>query len=360
MIQDLSKDYDRVDISLLEKALQRICIPSETIAFILNLFTNCSNRIIFEDWIGDPYDVITGIDQGDSICPLLWVIYYDPMFEVINSSNFPGIDYVSTIPKKCFFLKIQDHTDDNNIIKETLSHKVLGYLDDTTWLAQDLSSLKDNLMIAHSFYQLANIHINKDKTIMLANKHAKKIIKNDLNSPVTHIEIEFGLTIKVPLIAKHKVTQILEVYFNPDDCHKTSTKKICNMINYVTMLIRKKKLTYDHIIYIINKVIIPRIEYLSQHFMLSINQCNKINISLRSILKQSLGLPKSTFNSVLHSNIYPNIINFFDHQLKVQSSLLVAQANNPHTSSTLKFLFLLCQQKYWLPDAPINFFDMFF
>jgi ribonuclease HI len=93
--------------------------------------------------------------------------------------------------------------------------------------------------------------------------------------------------------------------------------------------------------------------------MLSINQCNKINISLRSTLKQSLNLPKSTFNSVLHSTIYPNIVNFFDHQLKVQSSLLVAQANNPHTSNTLKFLFLLCQQKFWLPNSPINFFDLF-
>ncbi|CAB4436858.1 unnamed protein product [Rhizophagus irregularis] len=248
---------------------------------------------------------------------------------------------------------------DKDKITETLSHKVLGYLDDTTWLAETLSDLMDNLKIAHGFYELANIHLNKDKTIILANKHARKLLRRDLPNPVTHINIEFGSTISVPLLAKHKATRILGVHFNADDCHSQSVKKIYNTINYVTMLIRKKKLTHDHVIYVINKVIIPRIEYLSQHFMLSINQCNKINISLRSTIKHSLNLPKSTFNSVLHSNIYPHIVNFFDHQLKVQSSLLVAQANNPHTSNTLKFLFLLCQQKFFLPNSLINFFDLF-
>ncbi|EXX61835.1 hypothetical protein RirG_005840 [Rhizophagus irregularis DAOM 197198w] len=135
MIQDLSKAYDRVNIPLLEKSLQRICIPSPIITFIINLFTNRTNQVIFEDWIGDPYDVLTGIDQGESICPLLWVIYYDPLFEAINNSVFPGIEYTSHIPRSCFFPKPENH-DDNDIIKETLSHKVLGYLDDTTWLAE--------------------------------------------------------------------------------------------------------------------------------------------------------------------------------------------------------------------------------
>ncbi|PKK59981.1 hypothetical protein RhiirC2_794015 [Rhizophagus irregularis] len=262
------------------------------------------------------------------------------------------------MPRTCYFPKVDNDQDMTDNIEETLSHKVLGYLDDTTWLAENLTDLVSNLKIADSFYQLANIHINKEKTMILANKYAKKIINNNSVAPIDHIDLEFGSTIiKVPILAKYKAARILGVHLNPDDCHNTSTKKIFNMINYVIMLIRKKKLTHDHVIYVINRVIIPRIEYLSQHFMLSINQCNKINISLRSTIKQSIGLPKNIFNSVLHSNIYPNIVNFFDHQLKVQSSLLVAQANNPHTSNTLKFLFLLCQQKYCIKNKGIMFLD---
>ncbi|CAG8781783.1 17662_t:CDS:1, partial [Rhizophagus irregularis] len=58
-------------------------------------------------------------------------------------------------------------------------------------------------------------------TVILANKHAKKIIKNGASSSPTHIDIEFGSVIKVPLLAKYKAARILGVYFNPDDFHKT-------------------------------------------------------------------------------------------------------------------------------------------
>lgn len=86
MIQDLSKAYDRVDIPLLTLALKRICISQKIITFITNLFTDRNNQVIFQfqDWLGDQYDIITGIDQGESIFPLLRAIYYDPMFEAIN------------------------------------------------------------------------------------------------------------------------------------------------------------------------------------------------------------------------------------------------------------------------------------
>uniref|UniRef100_U9TV77 Uncharacterized protein n=1 Tax=Rhizophagus irregularis (strain DAOM 181602 / DAOM 197198 / MUCL 43194) TaxID=747089 RepID=U9TV77_RHIID len=83
--------------------------------------------------------------------------------------------------------------------KESLSLKVLGYLDDTTWLAENLNQLKHNLKIADNFYQLANILINKEKTIILANRHARKKLTTDSSRSITHIEIEFGSKIKVPI-----------------------------------------------------------------------------------------------------------------------------------------------------------------
>ncbi|CAB4409390.1 unnamed protein product [Rhizophagus irregularis] len=91
MIQDLSKAYDRVDIPLLKKALERICIPSNIISFILLLFTNRSNRVIFEDWIGEPYDIIT------------------------------GINYTSSIPRTCYFPNNINPMDEDKITETSLS-----------------------------------------------------------------------------------------------------------------------------------------------------------------------------------------------------------------------------------------------
>ena len=48
-----------------------------------------------------------------------------------------------------------------------------------------------------------------------------------------------------------------------------------------------------------------------------------ISISLlSSVFKQATILPKNIYNSVVHSTIYPNIINIFDNQIKAQASLL--------------------------------------
>lgn len=273
MIQDLSKAYDRVNISLLQCALKRICIPEKIITFIINLFTNRKNQVLFEDWIGDAYDVINGIDQGESICPLLWVIYYDPMFEKINTLDFDGVNYTTTLPKRF------DDDDPEDVIRESFSAKVLGYLDDTTWLADNLKNLQHNLNIADDFYQFASIKINKSKSVIL---HNRKLDERMLN-------LQFGSeAVDVKLLPYGQGTRILGVYLSANDSNSTTIAKINSMVNC------KKKLTHDHIIYVINKVIIPRIEYLSQHTFLPHSYCNKLNSKLQKIFKNSLQLPNNT------------------------------------------------------------------
>lgn len=153
-----------------------------------------------------------------------------------------------------------------------------------------------------------------------------------------------------------KGTRILGVYLHADGNNSTTIAKINKMVNYTSFLIRRKKLTHDYVIYVINKVIIPRIEYLSQHIFLPSSYCTKLNSKLGTLFKNSLQLPHNTYNLVIHSRIYPHIVNIFDNQLKAQSSLFLAQANCPHTSNIIKFLMLLSQYQY---NLPFNFFDFF-
>lgn len=81
--------------------------------------------------IGGPFNIITGIDQEESICPLLWVIYYDPMFEAINSPH-QGISYTASLPT---YIPSADSID---IYQLKLEYKLQGYLDDTTWITDNI------------------------------------------------------------------------------------------------------------------------------------------------------------------------------------------------------------------------------
>ena len=76
LFQDLSKAYDRVNIFMLQKAMRQLKIPETFINLITNLFTNRKNHIFTTVGTTSPYELLTRIDQGEIISPLLWCIYY--------------------------------------------------------------------------------------------------------------------------------------------------------------------------------------------------------------------------------------------------------------------------------------------
>ena len=87
LFQDMSKAFDRVNIYMLQKAMARLKIPPSAIALISGLFLNWKNTVFTTFGNTDLYDVLVGIDQGEVISPLLWVIYYDPLLARIQQTD---------------------------------------------------------------------------------------------------------------------------------------------------------------------------------------------------------------------------------------------------------------------------------
>jgi len=69
--QDMSKAYDSVHIPLLKIALQRLKIPDKIVTLITEIFTNRSNYVITNFGNTEKYPVHDGVDQGETIAPLL-------------------------------------------------------------------------------------------------------------------------------------------------------------------------------------------------------------------------------------------------------------------------------------------------
>ncbi|CAB4416831.1 unnamed protein product [Rhizophagus irregularis] len=94
--QDISKAFDSVDLSMLHFALQRIRLPPSTVNFLISLFTKRTNHVFTAHGVTPAYRVRIGIDQGEVISPLLWVIYIDLLLTVLkNEMKDP---YVLTAP----------------------------------------------------------------------------------------------------------------------------------------------------------------------------------------------------------------------------------------------------------------------
>src|SRR6185436_19798927 len=85
--QDISKAYDSMSSLALQKAMERIKIPTQIITILNSILANRSNRVITFYGLTDPYIVHDGIDQGDTISPLLWKIYYDLLLDAVKRSD---------------------------------------------------------------------------------------------------------------------------------------------------------------------------------------------------------------------------------------------------------------------------------
>src|ERR1043165_6196891 len=139
-LQDMSTAYDRVNICMLQHAMNRIKLPPLFIHFITNLFTNRSNRVFTPFGLTDPYNILVGIDQGEVICPLLWYIYYDPLLSFIQNSTSLGYELKSNN-----WSSIDDIISDSQTSPLQERIPVTAFIDNTTWIAKFIADLQEIL-----------------------------------------------------------------------------------------------------------------------------------------------------------------------------------------------------------------------
>ena len=96
LCQDMSKAYDSVHIATLKKTLKRIKIPEQITKILLSILNNRTNTVITCHGNTEEYKVEDGIDQGDTISPILWRIFYNPLLSRIQKIH---TGYTITIKK---------------------------------------------------------------------------------------------------------------------------------------------------------------------------------------------------------------------------------------------------------------------
>ena len=64
--------------------MERIKIPNKAMAFIINLFKDRILKTITDYGLTQEIIAGDGLDQGETISPLLWRIFYDPLLNKIQ------------------------------------------------------------------------------------------------------------------------------------------------------------------------------------------------------------------------------------------------------------------------------------
>ncbi|EXX56981.1 hypothetical protein RirG_211360 [Rhizophagus irregularis DAOM 197198w] len=307
--QDMGKAYDRVNIFQLKKVMDRIKIPNDFSSLILELFKDRKNQVITAYGKTAPYDVLTGIDQGECI-------YYDPLLAEIDKQQL-GYN-ISCISKSV----VQE---EGVINQQNVS--IMAYMDDTQWITDEKSKLEKMLYIADTFYRLNDIQINKEKSeLMMRTTTEKRKYSHNYNDKIS---IKFGREeINIKAKHPHEPMRILGVYFNIEHDGNYLMFKIKNEIDHLVNLMYKKKITDKHILYIFNRIIISRVEYWSQVMALSKTQTEALIIPFRRMFKNKLKFARSAPNAILDNPYIYGYRDFYDNQLQAKITDFCIQLND--------------------------------
>src|ERR1044072_2210189 len=338
----MSKAYDRVNICMLQHAMNRIKLPQLFIRFITNLFTNRTNQIFTPFGLTDPYNLLVGIDQGEVICPLLWCIYYDPLLAHIQNHTTLGYEINTNN-----FLNVGEMI--NNTPNGTLSERVpdTAFIDDTTWIAKSVEDLQSILTIANSFCILNDILINDDKATLLTNNKdcAGKQVTRRFNSTLSVIKTE-------PM---QQATRILGVWISMITSKTVVTDQLKEEINKDCNYLWSKKVTDKQMLYIFNTVIVPRLEFKSQLTFISESMIHYITEPFRILFKHKLSMNKCSPNALLTNPLIYNYRDLYDAQIQAKVSNLETQLNDTSiVGRTTAIRIRNLQYKYCLHKSPLE------
>ncbi|GET66496.1 RNA-directed DNA polymerase from mobile element jockey-like isoform X1 [Rhizophagus irregularis DAOM 181602=DAOM 197198] len=328
--QDISKAFDSVDLKMLRFALERIKLPASAIKFILSLFMKRSNRIFTAHGTTPSYRVRIGIDQGEVISPLLWVIYIDPLLTVLKNEMMDP--YTLHAPSL-----INPLAQANS---GGLRINNLVFMDDSTLISSSKSGMESMLSITEEFYQINNTSANHNKYVSITNSLPPTSVLSP--SPVV-FDLQLSGLNKVPSISIVPISmnssfRFLGVWFNVAGSRDFVKKQVARECNSFATTVRPAKLSAKQIVYLHNTVLIPKLEYRMQVTHLSESECASATSSIRSLVKHKANFSRVLPDSILFLSQGLGLINLFFHQSQTHLTNLFLLANS--SSSFMKNLFL--------------------
>jgi hypothetical protein len=138
---------------MLLKSMSRIKIPKDFLDLTENILTDRSCQIITPYGLTDHIPISQGIPQGETISPLWWVIFYDPLLTKLH----------------------QSHDKPYNLINN------LAFMDDINLLSPNKNTLQSLLNTTTQFLSFNNISVNSQKIKLIIINSKEKDKKITLN-----------------------------------------------------------------------------------------------------------------------------------------------------------------------------------
>ncbi|CAB4409451.1 unnamed protein product [Rhizophagus irregularis] len=240
--QDILKAFDSVDLNMLRFAFQRLRLLNNAIQFLLSLFMARSNRVITAHSPTPPYRVRIGIDQGEVISPLLWVIYLDPLLTALKLDKKDPYCLISpSVPATLSSISTShDILYINNLV----------FMDDSTLISSSKEGMEHMLLITEEFYHLNNTSANYNKYVLATNavSTTQDLSPVNFNLPMSQLNSTSAITVTpIPTIPMSSSFCFLGVWFNINGSQNFIRKQLKQECNSFSATLHPAKLTVQQV-----------------------------------------------------------------------------------------------------------------
>ncbi|PKY56455.1 hypothetical protein RhiirA4_476768, partial [Rhizophagus irregularis] len=166
---------------------------------------------------------------------------------------------------------------------------VCAYMDDTVFLESSKSRMQKIVDIANDFYLINDIDINVKKSEMII-----------INPSVERHEqvIELGRDRSIVQATNDEI-RYLGVWFSNKPSRRRWMQRLSTTVKSFCDTVRRKFVPAGQCIYLINRVLIPRLIYIAQIMTLSEHDWNQVFAPVMKLVKNWMKLPKNTPSSLL-------------------------------------------------------------
>ena len=286
LTQDMAKAYDSVSMKGLLLSLRRLGLPERFIQWILDLFQGRHMRVITAFGLTDPFSAADGIDQGDSISPLIWRIFYDPLLVALQQDQNRGYHMSVEWP-----LDIQQPSGWKTL---EVTIPVLAFMDDTCLMDRSRTRLQDSVDLANQFYHIHDIFINGDKC---------ELVVINPTTPKAQRNVCIGQS-RALVQATSKEVRYLGVWVANKQPRKLWIHRLKAIIKGFLDICGKKHLGIGHLAYLINRVLIPKLLYMAQLMTLKEREWDIIFRPVLGMVKRQIQVARSTPTAaILHEGL---------------------------------------------------------
>ena len=282
---DIRRAFDSVSLDSLLASLTRFGFPDKFKSIIRFLYDSREAQVHTAFGLTDPFHPENGLDQGDTLSPLLWIIFYDALLCKLNSLGL-GIH-----------LDLDKRQTSDPARLPGIKFASLAVADDLTLLARNFQDVKSLIATVDSFLCLHGITCNGDKSIIASN-----LPTGHPDSPTI---VEMRSSPLRPVTDIRGPDQPIKILGTLVRLDGKSTNTIAAMQLRASSLmaaIRHRRISHKIVTYIANSVLLPSLTWKAWCQPFTDVQIEKIAASYRGTLKNKVGLAKSASNHFLESS----------------------------------------------------------